>query len=267
VKEEAMTRNEKYLAALVLAGVVSYIGSMKLAPKVRAAMIPAARPFIAKQIFYSMSSSDQEKDSEVANIGRREDSAEYLERLPFSSDLATKAFLARSITFPDGRQVMVADEIAARSTYQLPAADIQKRESSFSGSSSDCTMPGEVVDKKGQEYGFQVLHVSYILPDDPLTRDTGLRLPSFACFEIARTEDHRQTADAPWKTRLGMRTVSFVPIAPPESKFTGFNSYAEVKPGDMFKAFALKRGITAQACPQCYAGLPKEDTEYLRSQK
>jgi hypothetical protein len=209
-----------------------------------------------------------EKVLEVAHIGRREDTADYLQRTPMDSPLgAAKTISPRLLNFPDGKEVIVVDELRARSTIQKPAEAVQQREFSFKNSSSTCAAPVEESDGRVRVLGLEAVKVSYIHKDDPLTRDTGVRLPDYACFEVERTEDHRATLTSPWQTVMGMRTESFDPISPTVAMLSGFDTYDELKPSDMWHTYAVKDGLSYQECPKCYTGAPIEDRRYLKLHK
>lgn len=179
-----------------------------------------------------------------------------------------KAFSARKVELPDGFAALVLDSIKAKSSGHKATQNTAQMKSELMHPPAGCLYPNETADGEEVLRTQTALRVQNITADG-LMRFTYWRLPRFACATVQSTVERRTSTSAPWQVTSGSHLISFTETDPAPDLFEGFTAYKEMKPSDIFRAYAAGFDpATAKTCSNCrLKGEAAADAAYAQANK
>ena len=252
----------KTLVVVVSGSILTYLAAHTAGHFVHAANEIQIRPLTAQQVYYSLT-NQQEVVSENTTMERRVDGAESTRRLLVAHPEDKN--MSRYVTYPDGTQLVVSDDLMARSTTYLSKTEVAKRQANLVTPPKDCVFGNDVVTARPTIYGEPAVELVSQHTNDPFTRDVSVRLPGLSCFEVTHTLEQRTSPSLPWQVTLGMKTASLSLAQPPDTDFSNYSQYKEMSPGELSHAYALKRGYTPEQCPGCFKVDQAKEAAYQKA--
>jgi len=172
----------------------------------------------------------------------------------------------KTLTFLDGRAVVVYDPIQAKSSWHITTARLAALKEHLLNSASDC-MPREKREGKRSVIGDDVVlgHKAIRIQSDLSSgRIIDWKAPDLACETLEFTFEERQP-DRSLKLKTHEKAVSLDIGEPPSNMFDSGADYAEMKPSEAQARYFQKVGAPEDAASKQSA--EQSDINYLRGQR
>ncbi len=160
---------------------------------------------------------------------------------------------------------MIIDATRTKSTGQRSEEQVAFEKARLLRPSAQCAYAGETIDGREPLAGHMAIRIVVPQERDELTRYVDWRLPELGCESVQTFIQKRSTLSEPWATTAGERLSHVSTYAADETVFSDWVDYEELRPSDHKRRYIERQGVSASACPRCYADDPSADEEYARA--
>jgi hypothetical protein len=171
----------------------------------------------------------------------------------------------KTLTFLDGKSVVVYDPIQAKSSWHITAARLAGLKEHLLNSASDCMPEGKREGKQGVIGDDVILGHKVIRIGSDLStgRVVDWKAPDLTCETLEFTFEEHQP-DGSLKLKTHEKAVSLDIGEPPSDIFDSGADYAEMKPSEAQARYFQKVGISEEAASKESA--EQSDINYLQGQ-